>query len=105
MPSNIDYIVESKVNSDGSWYRKYKSGWLEQGGIGLTVSADGKKTVTLIKPFKNTEYIVNWLDQDGFTINGAGTRGISNKKTTSFAACNGQDRTMNIGWIAIGQGA
>ena len=103
--SNIDYIVESKVNSDGSWYRKYKSGWLEQGGIGLTVSTDGTKTVTLIKPFKDTEYIVNWLDQDGSTNSSSGTRGISNKTTTSFVACNGQDKNMNIGWIAIGQGA
>lgn len=102
---NIDYIVESKVNSNGSWYRKYKSGWLEQGGIGLTVSADGTKTVTLIKPFKDTKYIVNWLCQDGSTLNSSGTRGISNKTTTSFVACNGQDKDMNIGWIAIGQGA
>lgn len=103
--SNIDYIVESKVNSNGSWYRKYKSGWLEQGGIGLIVSSDDTKTVTLIKPFKDTKYIVNWLDQNGFTLNGAGTRGISNKTTTSFVACNGQDKNMNIGWIAFGQGA
>lgn len=102
---NIDYIVESKVNSNGSWYRKYKSGWLEQSGIGLAVSADGTKTVTLIKPFKDTKYIVNWLCQDGSTLNGSGTRGISNKTTTSFVACNGQDKDTNIGWIAIGQGA
>lgn len=102
---NIDYIVESEVNSNGSWYRKYKSGWLEQGGIGLTVSMDGTKTVTLIKPFKDTEYIVNWLCQNGCTAIGQGTRGISNKTTTSFVACNGQDTDMNIGWIAIGQGA
>lgn len=102
---NIDYIVESKVNSNGSWYRKYKSGWLEQGGIGLAVSVDSTKTVTLIKPFKDTKYIVNWLCQDGYIINGSGTRGVSNKTTTSFAACNGQDKDMNIGWIAIGQGA
>ena len=102
---NIDYIVESKVNSNGSWYRKYKSGWLEQGGIGLTVSADGTKTVTLIKPFKDTKYIVNWLCQDGSTLNSSSTRGISNKTTTSFVARNGQDKDMNIGWIAIGQGA
>lgn len=101
---NIDYIVESKVNSGGSWYRKYKSGWLEQGGIGLTVSSDGTKTVTLIKPFKDTKYIVNRLDQDGFMISSAGIRGISNKTTTSFVACNGQDKNMNIGWIAFGQG-
>lgn len=103
--SNIDYIVESKVNSNGSWYRKYKSGWLEQGEIGLIVSADGTKTVTLIKPFKDTKYIVNWLDQDGSTLTSSGTRGISNKTTTSFVARNGQDKNMNIGWIAIGQGA
>lgn len=103
--SNIDYVVESKVNSDGSWYKKYKSGWLEQGGIGPTVSADSTITVTLIKPFKNTEYIVNWLDQDGSAFGGMGTRGISDKTTTSFVACNGQDKSMNIGWIAIGQGA
>lgn len=102
---NIDYIVESKVNSDGPWYRKYKSGWLEQGGIGLTVSNDGTKTVTLIKPFKDTKYIVNWLGQDGFTSYGEGSRGISDKTTTSFVACNGQDKNMNISWIAIGQGA
>lgn len=102
---NIDYIVESKVNSNGSWYRKYKSGWLEQSGIGLTVSADGTKTVTLIKPFKDTKYIVNWLCQDGSMLNSKGTRGISNKTTTSFAARNGQDKDVNIGWIAIGQGA
>lgn len=103
--SDIDYVVESKVNSDGSWYRKYKSGWLEQGGIGLTVSSDGTKTVTLIKPFNDTKYTVNWLDQNGFTIYGAGSRGVNNKTTTSFVACNGQDNTMNIGWVAFGQGA
>lgn len=105
VPSNIDYVVESKVNSDGSWYRKYKSGWLEQGGIGLTVSGNAAKTVTLIKPFKDTKYIVNWLDQDGFTSYGEGSRGVSDKTTTSFGAYNGQDKNMNIGWIAIGQGA
>ena len=27
------YITESVVNSDGSWYRKWSDGWLEQGGI------------------------------------------------------------------------
>lgn len=103
--SNIDYIVESKVNSNGSWCRKYKSGWLEQGGIGLIVSADGTITVTLIKPFKDTEYIVNWLDQDGSALVSSGTRGTGNKTTTSFVVHNGQDKNMNIGWIAIGQGA
>ena len=27
------YLVESAVNDDGSWYRKYSDGWIEQGGF------------------------------------------------------------------------
>lgn len=92
-----DYVVESQVLSDGSWYRKYKSGWVEQGG---TVTETG--TITLLKPFANTSYSVqatclytnytNW----GF--------GISNKSTSSFYL------NMNIGsqgamWEAKGMGA
>lgn len=103
--SNIDYVVARTVTSAGAWYKKYKSGWLEQGGIGLSVSADSKKTVTLVKPFKNTKYIVIWLDQNGYVLTGSGTRGISDKTTTSFVACNGQDLAMTIGWVAFGQGA
>lgn len=103
--SNIDYVVESEVNSGGSWYRKYKSGWLEQGALGLTVKTDSTKTVTLTKPFKDTNYYVNWLDQNGYVLTSQGTRGVSNKTTTSFVACNGQDRAMAIGWVAFGQGA
>ena len=46
---NIDYVVESQVNADGSWYRKYKSGWLEQGGLLNVANA----TVTFPKPFSD----------------------------------------------------
>lgn len=36
IPSAYDYVVESQLptSSNGyTWYRKYKSGWVEQGGI------------------------------------------------------------------------
>lgn len=33
LADNIDYVVESWVADNGnSWYRKFKSGWIEQGG-------------------------------------------------------------------------
>ena len=35
------YITESKYNADGSWYRKWSDGWLEQGGI---ISASAVQT-------------------------------------------------------------
>ena len=31
LPNDMDYVIES-YSSDTYWYRKYKSGWIEQGG-------------------------------------------------------------------------
>ena len=57
--SGVSYVVEAKYNSDGSWYRKYSDGWLEQGGITDTSkSCNEYGTTTLLVPFASTEYIV-----------------------------------------------
>lgn len=53
--NNTLTLVESRYNEDGSWYRKYSDGWLEQGGKCLGA---GYITVNLLKPYKNTNYIV-----------------------------------------------
>ena len=55
---NIDYVVESVVKPDGSWCRKYKSHWLEQGGF-VNIPASGAGTVTFLKPFADTNYNVS----------------------------------------------
>lgn len=51
---NIDYVVESWFENN-NWYRKYKSGWLEQGGIYRSPTAN-PQTVNLFKPFVNNGY-------------------------------------------------
>lgn len=97
IPYNYDYVVESYKDDQGNWYRKYKSGWLEQGGI---VTAAGE--VTLLKPFENTAYSVqatclytnytNW----GFGIN---------KTSVSSFHLNMNTGTQGSMWEAKGQGA
>lgn len=52
------YIVEKAVNSDGSWYRKYSDGWIEQGG--KTANTANYFKVTLLKAFTTTSYIVTF---------------------------------------------
>ena len=94
--ANIDYVVESKVNADGSWYRKYKSGWLEQGGIISPSSAWG--TINLLKPYVNTQYIVLAAVINGNT--GAGVT-IKDKTISSFAIY--QNVPQN--WETKGMGA
>ena len=55
--SMSDYVVSSFVNATtGQWYRQWKSGWLEQGGI---QKQGAGFTFTLIKPFLNTKYFVS----------------------------------------------
>lgn len=112
--SNIDYVVESKkpTKSDPSWYRKYKSGWLEQGGL-LTVSGLVGATVTLLKPFANTTYNIQLTlqttNKEGYLADEAQSVSIANSKTTtSFGVQTAGIKKYNINgisWRAEGQGA
>lgn len=55
--NTVDYVVEWQLptaENNYSWYRKYKSGWVEQGGI-----AAGNGTVTLQIPMDNTNYFIS----------------------------------------------
>lgn len=54
--SDVDYVIESYVNGT-SWYRVYKSGWCEQGGVtGAINGVDATGSVTLLKPYRDTNY-------------------------------------------------
>ena len=75
--SNIDYVVESQINEDGSWYRKYKSGWLEQG---VKQTAEGQ-TLTFLKPFADTNYTVVLAP---FVSHTSGLPIVTSKTTTTI---------------------
>lgn len=50
------YIIEQGGNSS-TWYKIYSNGWCEQGGK-TTVTWNQAKNVTLLKPYKDTNYFV-----------------------------------------------
>lgn len=101
--SNIDYIVESQINEDGSWYRRYKSGWLEQGGSNLT--AVGTKTINLLKPYKNTSFkvLTTGRSNENRTINVSGRT-----SNTITVTCRNYTDGVSLSiydWFTCGQGA
>lgn len=57
--SDVDYVVESKfpTEDDPSWYRVYKSGWLEQGGRVQKTSTE--LNVTMTKAFADVSYALS----------------------------------------------
>ena len=93
IPSNYDYVVES-YNDGTNWYRKYKSGWVEQGGY----YTGGNQTKTLLVPMANTNYTclsacgvkegVNW-NGNPITIYRNSTTYISLNTYGDYPNCTG----------------
>ena len=79
--SNIDYVVESQLptaSNNYTWYRKYKSGWVEQGGKydNGSLSDDFTVTITLPVTMKDSSYTLtafasrntnNFANRAGYT--------------------------------------
>lgn len=87
IPANYDYVVESQepaAENGYTWYRKYKSGWVEQGGRTATVA--GQITpYTLPVVMANTEYTITATSHLMHTSNASSVNFVS-IDTTSFSA-------------------
>lgn len=105
--ANIDYVVE-RYNDGTNWYRVYKSGWIEQGGI-LRNRTEEVKTFNLLKPFANT----NYTGKAGIcTASVMGNKygdviyGINGFAPVSTSqACVRTVSWSDSSWVAYGQGA
>jgi hypothetical protein len=105
----IDYVVEWKTPTadDPTWYRKYKSGWLEQGGT-AGIGNDGEYFIKFPKPFADTQYTI--LKTNNWYLTSAAEykwMNIWGKTTTSATTYNARQSTGGVGfsWSACGQGA
>lgn len=94
-----DYITES-YRSGTEWYRKWNSGWLEQGGYSPGPEKDSYK-ITLLKPFADTNYCGQGTGCSSAST-GDGWGSIHNKTTTSFNIAKPGSGVM---WYVYGQGA
>lgn len=100
-----DTVVEYYVSSDGNtWYRKWASGWVEQGGN--IVGVDGWFTLTFPKSFSNSNYAItktlNWNSNSNEAI----VReffGFHNRTTTSATTrCYTTPSGYSESWYACG---
>ena len=103
-----DYVIESQTptaENKYTWYRKYKSGWVEQGGLILQASPTGNITLKLPIEMSNVKYsaFVTLMSDDtnGSPVSAAVS--IWNKTTTSFSIR--QQATADKNWAVFGMGA
>lgn len=113
IPSNIDYVVEN-YNDGANWYRVYKSGWIEQGGLvnNGTAAADWSKVVNLLKPLSTNAEIGHYtlvVSDIGTSNDYARTCSAKLLNETSFTILSGMtwardNRSQYVCWRACGWG-
>jgi hypothetical protein len=98
--AGADYVIESQLptaDNNYTWYRKYKSGWVEQGGkvkLNGPISSSNKR-VSFPVTMANTNYFaiaaadanvdfvvyVGWQAVDGMSV---GTKSDASTNTTTW---------------------
>jgi hypothetical protein len=101
--SNIDFVIESWKDGSGNWYRKHRSGWIEQGGI-VTWSGSSYQTLTVLKEFTNENYFVNVVVGVGGSTGTSYTNfvTIANKTVSGFQFKTNATESKTAAWFACG---
>ena len=105
-----DYVIQSQMPSadnNYTWYRKYKSGWIEQGGYATTSGNTGAQ-ITLPVAMSDAHYQILLTCNDNATGGGYHTIIYSNQTTTGFEtspAYQGEWRTGAFYWLVNGMAA
>ena len=98
----IDTIVDFQIptaNNNYTWFRKYASGWVEQGGVQIGNSTYGKATVILPVEMADNTYQafgnIGWANETAWYTTTGGTSGqamitdvcgaTTDKTTTTFS--------------------
>ena len=105
----IDYQEPPSANN-WTWYRKYKSGWVEQGGVSGAISDHGTATINLPVEMSNTNYTTtfgcgwNGTNDDDTWI-GAYCERLPNRTVTSFQLYSRSGTQKKISWVVNGKSA
>lgn len=101
-----DYVIEyNKSSTENKWYRKWKSGWLEQGGTSPNGGDKAIFTISLLQNFSDTTYQIVATQKAG--VEGAYTNGVTikSRNADSFVIHYRTGGNASFDWYACGMGA
>ena len=109
--NNIDFVIDKQdptSSNDYTWYRKYKSGWVEQGGCFNRTIGTSATTwqYTLPVPMANAQYTASVNTNGG---NAATTyiqcEGNSTTVIKGYARCPDSSQQKRVMWLVCGYAA
>ena len=105
---NVDIVIESQLPtaSNYTWYRKYKSGWVEQGGY-IAVSGQQNTPITLPVEMADTNYVVQITNDFNNAGNQYGSQCNGRSTTQIIINCGsyGSGDQMHANWQVSGMSA
>ena len=107
--ATADYVVESQLPTSANnytWYRKYKSGWVEQGGTTVLTNTSGGVEATLAIEMADTNYSVTAcaVANDGTWISTWVRRGSTTKVIVDMFNLSGRSKGTTT-WEVRGMAA
>jgi hypothetical protein len=114
LPAGYDFVIETSAAGANPWYRKYQSGWVEQGGyIAAAGSNNDSLSVTLpvemasnIYSVQKTLYkTVNSVTGFNWTYLGSSAPGTSDTPTTVFISVPNNGNSVGAHWEVKGWAA
>lgn len=102
--SHNAHIIETYQN-EHSWYRIWSDGFVEQGGIVESMGVKSTRTITLLKPYKDTNYSVIASFRSGTTGSWGNTMGaypVNNTQIRVVQGWYGDTIKVHIQWRACG---
>ncbi len=102
--TNVDYVIETQLptaENNYTWYRKYKSGWVEQGGI---LNAGGTSAVTVSLPItmNNSEYNIHATCINSVEYWCGSSAHTTNTCTFRTTNRNGEGYMQRVSWCVSG---
>ena len=100
-PQGVDFVVNYYSNGS-DWYRVYKSGWVEQGGI-CDVAKDTSYIINLPIEMVDDSYSILLTHLNAIlTSSSSGEITASEKLLTSFKLNYGKDSASQVCWRVSG---
>lgn len=104
----IDTVVAFQLptsSNNNTWYRKYASGWVEQGQFGYNLAKNTTTAVTLPIPMADTNY-TGQISGANTTFSTASTLAIAAKSATQVNLWNyNSSANMGVNWEVKGMAA
>lgn len=99
----VSYVVEQGQDENGSWYRRFSNGWVEQGGHGSGINTNSIPIVLPIE-FADTSYYENYIGErpGSNPYNDAYLHTVQDKTTTGFTIKDYMVTNQPFVWEAKG---